>query len=135
MKEFTYRFQRDGYYLDSMGNQGDFAGQAQVRLLVEPCQYEMSIGGQVLTAVSCSGYKIDITNRGGAQFYDLQGRLLAEIPQTETEYAGFRLTWSKTALTVCFGQIETVDHYPNCDGESDRWEEKWVTYHKAELAL
>ena len=76
---------------------------------------------------------MEITDRGAAKFYDLQGKLLAQMPATEKQYEGFRLQWQPDKLTVCFGQMVTVDNYPNCDGESDRWEQRWFTEHQVTL--
>lgn len=135
MQEWIYRYQRNGYYLSNLSDTGYFGAESRAVLRVEPCDYSLEVSGQILNRVQCSGYRIEITDQGAAAFYDLQGQLLVQMESTHKQFKGFRLQWQPDALTICFGQMETVDNYPNCDGESDRWEEKWVTQYRVEWVM
>lgn len=130
MKEFVFSYERDGYYLDNMTSSASFGGECEVRLVIKPHDYSISVSDEVLRKSECAGYIIDITNRGGAKFYDTDNSLLAEHPETESVFPEFSVVWKENKLSVCFGHTETVDHYPNCDGEHDRYSEKWITDYK-----
>ena len=125
MKEFAFRYYRNGYLMENFKNSGPFGGEDAVKLIVTPQEYELKVSGEVLRKMSCNGYGIVVTKRGAAQFFDAQERLLAEVGETPKEFREFQLEWQPDKLTVRFGHIEEVDNYPNCDGESDRWSTSW----------
>lgn len=126
MKTYTFTFQRYSYFLSSGSDKAVFGGDTQVLLALEPAEYELKLSGEVLKKVSCPGYKIHITDRGGAQFLDQQEKPLAVFPETEKTFREFKLSWSDEAVQVIFGHTEEVDNYPNCDGEHDRYSTRWV---------
>lgn len=126
MKTYTYTFQRYGYFLSSGSDKAAFGADSQVILTLEPADYELKVSGEILRKASCPGYKICISNRGGAQFLDWQEKPLAVCPETEKTFREFKLFWSEEKVQVVFGHTEEVDNYPNCDGEHDRYSTRWV---------
>ena len=71
--------------------------------------------------------------KGQAAFYDLEGRLLAsgEVPSAggREVYEELCCQVEKEKLTLLFPIYRWIDHYPNCDGENDRWESRRVGDH------
>ncbi len=133
MKEFVYRFFRYGYFLDGQKSSAPFGQETAALLVIEPQEYELKISGETLRKASCTGYRIEITNKGAARFCDYQNNLLAELAETQKEFREFDFQWSENRLRVCFGHMETVDNYPNCDGEYDRWSTRWVKEYEVAL--
>lgn len=65
---------------------------------------------------------------GNAIFYDLADQELHR-DKAEGKYKYFSRVYfsvNKNGICVRFPIIEWIDHYPNCDGEYDRWSERIV---------
>lgn len=133
MKEYIFKFCRYSYFMQEDQTGAVFGEDRQVRLILEPVEYELQMSGAVLNKVSCKGYIIDITNTGAVRFCDYAGALLAEKAAVDKEFKEFRLQWKDSAPAVSFGYQETVDNYPNCDGEYDRWSTRWAEEYNAAL--
>ena len=133
MKEILYTFCQRGLYESDAGQRVSFGAEPWLRLVIEPHEYALRVSGEVLRQSSCRGYTVEISNLGAACFYDREGTLLAQAEQTPKEYRAFQFVWQQEQLQICFGHEETVDHYPNCDGEFDRWSTSWVTERRVSL--
>ncbi len=133
MKEFVYSFYRYGYFLENSKSNAAFDDEKTVKLIIKPTEYELKISDEVLKKASCKGYIIEITNKGAVRFCDVDNTLIAELNGADTEFKEFNFEWFEDKLRVCFGQTETVDNYPNCDGEYDRWSTTWVGGYEAVL--
>jgi hypothetical protein len=132
MKEFVYTYQSRGYFLSNGEAAAAFGDETRVRLIIEPQDYEMKLSGETLRKVSCSGYTIEITNTGGVRLLDHQDRLLASVEEIGQAFRAFCFRWEQDVLQVCFGEVRYIDHYPNCDGEYDRWSCRWVTEYRVD---
>ena len=126
MREAVFSYGRGNYYLADGGNTVEFGEEKQVCLVMEPCDYELKLSGETLRKDVCQGYRVEVTHKGGVQIFGQDGRLLIRETEGTAEYEGIRLDWSDGALTLQFGHWETVDRYPNCDGEFDRWSKHWA---------
>lgn len=133
MKEILYTFQTRGGYLPD--TPAVFGEETQLRLTVAPHEFELKLSGQVLRSSSFRGCGIEVSSAGAVCFRDSENVLLARLPETGRKFAEVRLIWSQDRLSLEFGQEETVDNYPNCDGEYDRWSEKWVAEYTVNLNL
>lgn len=133
MTEIIYTFNNRGVYLPD--KKAKFGGESRLRLIVKPHTFELKLSGEVIRSSSCPGYTIEVTRRGGVQFFSAQGELITSVDESDREYPQIELKWSQDEIQLCFGSIETVDYYPNCDGESDRWGEEWVTQREIKLEL
>ena len=125
MKELVYVFYGRGGYLSTAKTV--FDGETQMRFLIKPHTYEMKLSDEVIRSSSCEEYRITVSNKGAVCFHDREDNVLAEVEETQTAFAEARFQWRQDLLTVNFGHMETVDNYPNCDGEYDRWDEVWRT--------
>ncbi len=135
MKELVFTFYRYGYFMNSLKATDAFRDESHLRLIIKPAEYELKVSGDVLTKASCKGYIIEISHKGEVCFYDYENKLLARSDETEKQFKEFGFQWSADVLTVSFGHEETVDNYPNCDGEYDRWSTEWVTDYQVELNI
>ena len=126
MKEWKYTFVRYDYFLDSMKKGASFDGEDAVCLLLLPYDYEMKLSDEVLNQSSCKGYRLKITNRGGVSISDWESKPLCEVSEGERTFSEFQIEKKGEILFVLFGHTETVDHYPNCDGEFDRYSTDWI---------
>ena len=64
---------------------------------------------------------------GNALFYDLEGRELhRDKAEGEKRFGSVYFCVKKNAICLRFPITEWIDHYPNCDGEYDRWTERIV---------
>ena len=127
MKEYVFTYQYDGYYLENGGNTVTFGEDDRVCLVVTPHQYEIQVGDRVVRSSSCDAYRIEVNHFGGACFYDSDGKTVASFEEEESTYPQCQLRFTSETLGVAFGHTETVDNYPHCDGEHDRWDTRWVT--------
>lgn len=133
MKEIVYTFDRRGCYLPD--RKAIFAEETHLRLVVKPHTFEMKLSDEVIRSSSCPGYVIEASRAGEVRFFDEDGTLLASVPESPKEYAQIELSWQQDVLSLQFGCTETVDNYPNCDGESDRWSTEWITQRTVTLNL
>lgn len=126
MKEFVYTFIGHDYYLDSMQKGASFEGDGAVLLVIRPHDYEFKLSGEVLNRSSGKGYRIEITPHAAVRVFDEKGAFLSEIGEGEKSYREFQIQKAEEKIEVLFGHTETVDHYPNCDGEFDRYSTRWI---------
>lgn len=126
MKEYLYQFDRYDYFLDSMKKGDGFGGEEKVCLILAPYDYELKLSGEILNKASGKGYRAEITKGGAVSLFEEEGTLLCQIGEGEGRYAEFRVEKKEKKILILFGHTETVDHYPNCDGESDRYSIKWI---------
>lgn len=138
MKEACYRYDSRGLYQTE--DDTSFAGHSSIKMVIEPHEFSMKMGGEVLRSTAFGGGTVIVSDEGEADFYDDENTLLARAEKGDSRYEKVRLAWEQGVLSVQFGRIVTVDHYPNCDGEHDRWSEKWetqrtVTLHIADRTL
>lgn len=126
MKEIVYTFDNRGCYLPDKTE--TFEKETLLRLVIKPHKFELRVSDEVLRSSSCEGYVIEASCKGGVSFYDKDNKLLAMAEDNQSEeFAQIKFSWKQEQLSVEFGCKVTVDYYPNCDGESDRWGEEWVT--------
>lgn len=125
MKEIIYTFNNRGCYLPDKSEA--FEAENKIRLVIKPHEFELKVSDEVLRSTSCEGYVIEASRKGEVTFYDYSNNLLAKTEATQKEYSEFRLSWKQNSFCLSFGSLQTVDYYPNCDGESDRWGTEWVT--------
>ena len=133
MKEIIYTFQNLGGYVPAEAVR--FQEESCLRLIIEPHDFEMKISGEVIRSSNCKGYKIEVSRQGAVRFFDYADHLLAATEETEKTFPQVRFLWKQDWLQLQFGCVETVDNYPNCDGEYDRWSEEWVTQRLVVLNL
>lgn len=131
MKEIIYSFYNRGCYLPDKSE--TFSDDNVLKLIVKPHEFELKISEDVLRSSACKGYIIEISNKGKVSFYDYENNLIATVDETQTEYSQFRFSWNQNQLCVDYGCVQTVDYYPNCDGEHDRWGSEWVSEYKVTL--
>lgn len=125
MKEIVFTFDNRGGYVPNAPIA--FETETALRLIVKPHEFELKLSGEVLRRSSCSGYILDVSQNGAVRVYDYENNLLAAAEATSADYAQVTFSWSETCLSLSFGRVETVDYYPNCDGEHDRWGTEWVS--------
>lgn len=130
MKEYIYSFKGGNYYPDTADSPAVFGEEERVRLIIEPCEYEIKLSGEILNKFSCKGYKAEISDKGAVNLYDYGNKLIASFDETGEKYREFRFEMKDGAFVISFGHTETVDNYPNCDGEYDRWSTRWIAEHK-----
>ena len=131
MKEIIYSFDNRGCYLpDKLET---FSDDNVLKLIVKPHEFELKISDEVLRSSVCKGYFIEISNKGKVSFYDYENNLIATVDETQTEYSQFRFSWKQNLLCLNFGHVDTVDYYPNCDGEHDRWGTEWISEYEVRL--
>lgn len=131
MKQIVYTFHPRGSYLPDQP--AKFGTESHLKLVVEPHNYELKISNEVISRSSCNGYIIQVSRNGEVCFYDYENQLISWAKPTEKEYVQVNLMWKQETLRLCFGRERTVDYYPNCDGEYDRWGTEWVTEYEVSL--
>lgn len=72
------------------------------------------------------GYSIQAEADGSVRVYGPQNGLLGAVGPCGGPYRQVSATLEPQTLKVWFLHRETVDHYPDCDGEYDRWSERLV---------
>lgn len=133
MREILYKYNNRGLYETEQST--SFAGENQLKLIVEPHDFSIAIGGEVLRNTSFDGCEAVVSNEGEAVFYDNKGNVIGKADKTDKCYREIRLIWEQGFITVQFGQTDEVDYYPNCDGEHDRWGTEWVSKRSVKLNL
>lgn len=111
MKEYVYGCVRGIYCMENLECSAAFGENEQVKLIIKPDAIE---------------YIIELTVKGGARFYDCKMNLLFEAAETEEAYEEFYFSMMNNKPNIFFGYTETIDYYPHCDGEHDRWGSKYV---------
>lgn len=133
MKEVLYKYNNSGaYFTDSNTSFGD---DAQMKLIIEPHEFSISVGGEVLRSTSFGGCTIIVSNSGEVVFYDNDNNILGKTDGCNELYKEVKFIWEQESISVLFGQTETVDYYPNCDGEYDRYGKEWITKRLVTLGL
>lgn len=125
MREIVYQFNSRGTY--ETADSTSFADETQCKLVAEPHDFSFSIGGEVLRKTSLEGCEAVVLREGGVVFCTLGGNELGRADACGQTFAQVRMEWKPGFVTVLFGSVETVDYYPNCDGEHDRWGTEWVS--------
>lgn len=124
MREIIYKYNHLGSYQTEQDT--NFAGDAELQLTIEPHNFSITVGDEVLRQTSFDGCRIVVSHNGAATFYDNENRMIGQADKSETSYAAVQMTWQQDVLAVQFGRTETIDYYPNCDGEYDRWGKEWI---------
>ena len=101
MREIIYKYNHLGSYQTEQDT--NFAGDAELQLTVEPHNFSITVGDEVLRQTSFDGCRIVVSHNAAVQ-----------------------MTWQQDVIAVQFGRTETIDYYPNCDGEYDRWGKEWI---------
>lgn len=125
MREIVYEFAERGMYVTEQNTA--FLDDKELKIIVKPHSFSLSVGGDNLRKSSCEGCEIIVSKEGEVSFLDNSGKAIASVSKSDNEFSEVRLDWKQNYLTVLFGKEQTVDNYPNCDGESDRYSVKWVT--------
>ena len=78
-----------------------------------------------------AGFSVGIHCRGAFTFYTVDGKKLETVkakPMTSGRGCYMDVLISTTEDEVIFQlpDYEWIDHYPNCDGESDRWDTRII---------
>lgn len=133
MRQIRYKFNNSGRYIT--GDDTVFGSDDALTLTVEPHDFSIAIGSEVLRESSCGGYEIEVFRDGETAFYDAAHALLARTDKGTGSYRQVKLVWKQDILTLQFGRVATVDYYPNCDGEHDRWGKEWETQRAVTLNL
>ncbi len=123
MREIIYRFSTRGYY-ETTGYTA-FGDDFRVKIVVEPHDVSVAVGGELLRKSICKGYQIEVTQKGEVIFRDMEGNELCRREEQDQIYQEICLLWRQGRISLQFGATEVIDHYPNCDGEYDRWDERW----------
>ena len=124
MREIIYRYANRGMYYTE--DRTVFGEDTQLKLVVEPHAFSLAVDGQLLRSSEFAGASVLVSCEGEALFCDREGNELAHAPKGADTYREVRLVWEQGFVSVQFGYMATVDYYPNCDGESDRWGQEWV---------
>lgn len=81
-----------------------------------------------------------IQAKGSVEFYDSDGMPIAvgKVPSVEDGKGVYEEVYclaESNLLKLRFPVYQWIDHYPNCDGEHDRWDTRIVGYHTLTLDL
>lgn len=133
MREIIYKYDNRGLY--QTDDNTSFAGDSHIKIIVEPHDFSIAIGGEVLRSTSYDGGMVIVSCEGEVVFCDNEDNIIGRADKSEDCYAEVRLEWKQDFLSIQFGRIDTVDYYPNCDGEYDRWGKEWVTQRSVTLNL
>lgn len=133
MRKIIYEYHNRGMYVTS--DDTCFGDDKQVEILVNPHDFSISVSGKVLRSTSCDGYKIIVSNQGKTAFYNNEGDLVGQAEESNKSYEEVRVFFEDNTLSVQFGFVDVIDHYPNCDGEHDRYSHRWTPERKIKLNL
>ena len=133
MREIFYQFNTSGSYRTEQSTA--FGEDSHLKIIIEPHDFSISVSNEVLRSSSCAGYTAVVSACGEATIYDNEGNVIAQAEKGAKSYNALRLDWKQDLLVIEFGYTDVVDYYPNCDGESDRWGEKWIAERVLKLDL
>ncbi len=73
------------------------------------------------------GFAADIHCKGEVRIYSPEGKRLQTLPAKPMTsgrgcYMDILITTTEDGVRFRFPEYTWTDHYPNCDGESDRWD-------------
>ncbi len=125
MKEIVYKYNNLGKYITE--DDTSFASDSHMKIIVEPHDFSIAIGGEVLRSSSCNGCVAKVSSEGEVVFYDNDNNVIGRAEKGESSYREVILSWKQDLISIQFGYTDVVDYYPNCDGEYDRWGKEWVT--------
>ncbi len=131
MKEIIYKYNNRGLYQTEQDT--SFNEYTYIKITVEPHQFSMAIGNEVLRSTSFDGCIAIVSCEGEVTFYDNKNNIIAKTDKSERCFEKVNLKWETNMISIQFGHISTVDYYPNCDGEFDRWGQEWVTEREVTL--
>lgn len=131
MREITYKYNSRGLYETEDNNA--FGNCEQIKIIMEAHDFSLKIGDEVLRASHACKYIIIASKNGETVFCDENGRELARSEKGEGTYKKVHLVFDSGVISIQYGFVDTVDYYPNCDGESDRWGYIWTPQHVVEL--
>lgn len=133
MKEILYKYDSRGGYLTE--DNTSFDGDSHIKIVVEPHEFSIKIGNEVLRSSSFVGCSAVASSDGEAVFYDGENNVIGKADKSEKTYEKVSLEWKQDFISIQFGRIVEVDYYPNCDGEYDRWGKEWQTQRALTLNL
>lgn len=131
MKEIRYAYQTLGGYQTQDSTK--FENNEPLKLILEPHDFSLTLSGEVLRSSSFAGCSMIVSPAGGVVFYDHSYTEIARADNGDKSYQEARVEWNPEMLSVQFGSVEEIDNYPNCDGESDRYDYKWIRYRTVSL--
>lgn len=131
MREIIYEYHNRGVYETS--DNTVFGEDKELKIILKPHQFSIEISNEVLRKSSCDGYEIIVSNNGEAVFYNSEGNVIAKIEESNENYKEVRVFFKNNTFSIQFGFVDIVDHYPNCDGEYDRYSERWTPERKIDL--
>jgi len=81
-----------------------------------------------------------IQAKGTVAFYNMDDELIAagKVPADKSGkevYEEIRCQAENNSIILQFPIYEWIDHYPNCDGEHDRWDTRIIGYQPLTLDL
>jgi len=81
-----------------------------------------------------------IQAKGSVEFYNMDDEMIAagKVPPVDNGkgvYEDIGCQAGDHTIELQFPIYEWIDHYPNCDGEHDRWDTKVVGFHTLTLDL
>ncbi len=125
MREIIYKFSTGGLYVTEQDTA--FGNDPRLKIIVEPHEFSLKIGNDTLRNTAFCGCTAVVSNEGEAVFYDGDGNVIGNAEKCDRLFDRVVLDWKQDYVALLFGHVSTVDHYPNCDGEHDRWGTEWVT--------
>lgn len=129
MKEVVLSPSRQSYISENVS----FDSESELRIRIEPHDFKLKVGEEVITDVSWDGYIIDVSSTGEVYFYDIENNLLASAEANGVVVDTVCVKLKAPILDVQFVELRTVDYYPHCDGEYDRWGKEWVAQYSVTL--
>lgn len=133
MREIRYTYQTRGGY--QTRDNTKFENSEPMKMILEPHDFSIAISGEVLRSSSFAGCSMVVSPAGGVVFYDQNNAEITRVDGIDQSYREARVEWNPKLLSVRFGAVEEIDNYPNCDGESDRYDYRWVSYRTVSLDL
>lgn len=133
MREILYKYNNRGLY--ETADDTSFADDSHIKIIVEPHNFSLAIGGETLRDTSFDGCTAVVSCEGEVVFYDNENSVLGRADKTENRYEKAIFTWQQDLISIQFGHTVVVDYYPNCDGEYDRYGEEWAIMRSVSLNL
>ncbi len=131
MREIVYQYDRRGSYQTEADTA--FGEDTHLKLVAKPHEFTLTVQGETLRSTAFEGCSAVVSCNGEVTFFEADGCEIGKVHATEACFVRAILCWKEGMAAVQFGRTITVDHYPNCDGESDRWSEKWVVEREVTL--
>jgi len=133
MREILYKYNHRGLYQTE--DDTAFGEDPHLKIIIEPHDFSIALGDEVLRSSFCSGYTAIVSRDGEVVFYDNENKIIGGVEKSENCYNNVHLEWKQDSISIQFGDVAVVDYYPNCDGEYDRWGKEWVTQRAVTLDL